>query len=71
MSKHKNLAVTEAASQAAKSLSAWGAVEAQAEKMLHAVQNTQAKGDFAELHFNGDHVQGVVKVGNFVMKIES
>ena len=72
MAKHKNVpAITEAAKQAAKALSAWTAVEAHGKRILEATNDAAVSGDFAELHFRGASVQGVVKVGNVVMKIEA
>ncbi len=72
MSKKSNVpAITEAAQQAAKTLTAWTAVEAHGKRILEAAKDAKVTGDFAELHFSGARVQGVVKVGNVVMKIEA
>ncbi len=72
MAKHNVPAITEAAKQAAKSLTAWAAVEAHGKRILDAAKEANTvTGDFAELHFRGTSVQGVVKVGNVVMKIEA
>ena len=73
MAKHtKNVpAITEAALQAAKSLTAWDAVKAHGKRIHEASRDATVTGDFAELHFSGARVQGVVKVGNVVMKIEA
>lgn len=71
MAKTKALAITEAAKQAGKQLSAWAAVEAHGKRILEATKDAEVTGDFAELHFSGARVQGIVKVGNVVMKIEA
>lgn len=70
-SKTNNLAVTEAARSAAKSLSAFTAVEAQARKIMEAVTTEEPSGNFAEVRFAGAEVTGVIKVGNVVLKIQS
>lgn len=71
MSKHKNLAITEAAKQAANQLTAWAAVEARA-KHLHADATAQPlTGNFAEIHFTGARIQGVIKAGDVVLKIDA
>ncbi len=64
-------AITTLAQQAGKQLDAWAAVEANAKRILDVTKEADVTGDFAELHFTGARVQGVVKVGNVVMKIEN
>lgn len=63
--------ITDLARETGKQLNAWSAVEAHAKRQLDATRGTEVNGDFAELHFSGASVKGVVKVGNVVMKIES
>ena len=63
-------AVTEAAKLAGKQLSAWTAVETRAKSMLDAAQKEDVSTSFAEFRFTGCSVQGIVKAGNVVLKIE-
>jgi hypothetical protein len=64
-------AMAVATAQAAKSLTAWTAVEAHAKRLLEDVkETTEISGDFAEIHFVKDGVKGVIKAGNVVLKID-
>lgn len=70
MSKKELQGVTEAAKTAGQQLAMWGAVEAAARKAMESVE-AQAEGprNFAEIHFVNGRAEGVVKVGDFVMKV--
>jgi hypothetical protein len=71
MSKSRNVpAVTEAAKEASRHLSAWEAVEAHGKRILEAAKDEEISGDFAEVHFSKGEVAGVIKVGNVVLKIQ-
>ncbi len=70
MAKNKLMAITETARAAGAQLTAWGAVEAHAKRILDATKEAEVNGDFAEIHFSGNHVQGVIKAGNVVLKID-
>jgi hypothetical protein len=72
MSKSKNVpAVTEAARDASKTLSVWSAVETRAKQLKDAAEKQEANGSFAEIHFTGARVQGVIKAGDVVLKIDA
>ncbi len=62
--------VTEAARSAGKALSAWAAVEVAAKKAVGAAEAKAAPESFAEFHFTGATVRGVVKAGSCVLKVE-
>lgn len=70
MKKPNQIAIREAAKDAAQHLAAWHAVEAAAEKNLKAVEKREASGNFAEVHFKDGHFAGVIKAGDVVLKIE-
>jgi hypothetical protein len=72
MSKTKAVAVTQAAQMAGTKLALWDAVEAEAKNRLAEAETKKELGDsFAEIHFCGSSVQGVVKVRDFVLKVSN
>jgi hypothetical protein len=73
MSKTKEVTtVTQAARAAGTKLAAWDAIEAEAKlRLAEAEAKTEASDSFAEIHFNGSSVQGVVKVRDFVLKVSN
>jgi hypothetical protein len=73
MSKTKEVAtVTQAAQMAGTKLALWDAIEAEAKlRLAEAEAKTEVSDSFAEIHFNGSSVQGVVKVRDFVLKVSN
>lgn len=75
MSKKHLPAVTEAAREASTRLTSWKAVEASAKSFLKASEEATDGNNFVELHIhagpNKTAMQGVVKAGNVILKIES
>lgn len=73
--KHNGVpAVTKAAEQAGAQLTkltGFSAVEAQAKKVLAAMGRDEGTGNFAEFHFRGANVQGIVKAGEVTLTINS
>ena len=66
MTKKTDLAITDAA----RTLSAFAALELEAQKRLTQVEEAEPASSFAEFRFCNGSVQGVVKAGNVVLKIE-
>jgi hypothetical protein len=75
MAKNREVAtITRAAQNAGAKLALWNAVEAEAKNRLEeaeARKNGELSDSFAEIHFNGSSVQGVVKVRDFVLKVSN
>ena len=63
--------ITEAARSAGSKLSVWGAVEAEAKKRMIAAQEDKTGRNFAEIHFFGGSIEGVIKAGDVVLKVQS
>jgi hypothetical protein len=71
MTKKTNLMITATARSAATKLASFAAVEVEAQKRLEAAQAAEPGDSFGEFLFSGGKVQGVLKVNNVVLKIES
>jgi hypothetical protein len=75
MSKTKAVAtIAEAARTAGTKLALWDAIEAEAKNHLEAAEARKdgaLSDSFAEIHFCGSSVQGVVKVRDFVLKVSN
>ena len=73
MTKHKGnaLAISEAARQAATALTAWEAVEARAKQLRADAEAEPASTNFAEFHLTGSRIQGVIKAGEVILKIDA
>jgi hypothetical protein len=72
MAKTKAVAVTQAAQTAGTKLALWDTVEAEAKNRLaEAEAKKEGSDSWAEVHFNGSSVQGVVKVKDFILKISN
>lgn len=70
MKKPNQIAIREAAKDAAQHLAAWTAIEAMAKENLKAVEKNEASGNFAEVHFKNGNFVGIIKAGDVVLKIE-
>ncbi len=66
----KNELITAAAQSTAKTLSAFTALEVHAKRVQDAVKEEEVTANFAELHFTGGRIQGAIKAGNVVIKID-
>jgi hypothetical protein len=67
-----NVAISNAAQTAATKLASWDAVQAEAKhRLAEAEAKTELSDNFAEIHFSGASVQGVIKVGNTVLKLSN
>jgi hypothetical protein len=73
MAKTKEVAtITEAAQRAGLKLASWDAVEAEAKNRLAAAEaNTEPGDTYCEIHLCGKVAQGVVKIGNTVLKLSN
>ena len=72
MSKKNQVAtITEAARSAGQRLSVWGAVEAEAKKRMLEASDAKVGKNFAEIHFFGGSIEGVIKAGDVVLKVQS
>ncbi len=67
----KNELITAAAQSAAKTLSAFTALEVHAKRVQDAVKEEEVNADFGEFHFSQHGIQGAVKAGNVVIKIDT
>ncbi len=67
----KNELVTAAAQAASKTLSAFTALEVNAKRITDAVKEEEVTADFGEFHFSREGIQGAVKAGSVVIKIDT